>query len=766
MLLALLDAEAPPPSLAASLLALIQALEGSGALSPLADEDVAALNAAALPTAGGDEPPPLAVKLGAVTAARLSSTRVVVWPGASTLTLELSSYAPAGFASAPPPAGAAPAAAATFGSARMAANPFGAAAPAANPPTFGAASLGPTFGQAPLRDAFGQVRDEPNAGRANPGVVGDDQFVPLLDGGGGDWGIWDSDAFSDLGLTTTGDSHAMSFSGPNIPVWRFPNGPCQIHTRQAFSFEGSGDLDDDELDPDEDYPHNCADGRMKVKFSVRGNNCWGCGVVPWCDRIVNEEDESWQTVGVNGWCNEGLTHGNDLPDVNMHGRVVEIEIKNGHAFGGPQLQVCLYLDGTLESTQELEVPLEDFPTIVISGNNGTEVMFQSPQDFATMGVDPQSLPGASQMAANPFAAAPASGGLFGAAPAQPAAPFGAAPAGGGGLFGGAAPAASGGGSSAAPHLRPAAAASSAAPHLPAAAAAASSASALARPAAGGGSFGGSAPGSFGSSGFGAPAAAGFGAPASGGFGAAPVQQQPASGGLFGATPATSFAAGTSVPLAGPVPATPAGGFGFGARGTYDAATGRMVIRAPAGQTSCGAPAGVDAPTGTLGGFGAIAAADAATVALGGGFAFAQLDGPGGRPIPGTGSGFGACNAAGGFAAALLRRAGSTGGAAGRPLRQPVEPRRGGAVGDLLLRQCEQRRERRRQRQRRRRLQALSLLRAGRRGGGAPPPPPPPPKRRRRRRHGCASRCCAAAPTWAARRGRSMARCGNFTARMR
>ena len=238
--------------------------------------------------------------------------------------------------------------------------------------------------------------------------------MPLLDGGGGDWGIWDSDAFSDLGLTTTGDSHAMSFSGPNIPVWRFPNGPCQIHTRQAFSFEGSGDLDDDELDPDEDYPHNCADGRMKVKFSVRGNNCWGCGVVPWCDRIVNEEDESWQTVGVNGWCNEGLTHGNNLPDVNMHGRVVEIEIKNGHAFGGPQLQVCLYLDGTLESTQELEVPLEDFPTIVISGNNGTEVMFQSPQDFATMGVDPQSLPGASQMAANPFAAAPASGGLFGA----------------------------------------------------------------------------------------------------------------------------------------------------------------------------------------------------------------------------------------------------------------------------------------------------------------------------------------------------------------
>ena len=253
LLLALLDAEAPPPSLAASLLALIQALEGSGALSPLADEDVAALNAAALPTAGGDEPPPLAVKLGAVTKARLSSTRVVVWPGASTLTLELSSYAPAGFASAPPPAGAAPAAAATFGSARMAANPFGAAAPAANPPTFGAASLGPTFGQAPLRDAFGQVRDEPNAGRANPGVVGDDQFVPLLDGGGGDWGIWDSDAFSDLGLTTTGDSHAMSFSGPNIPVWRFPNGPCQIHTRQAFSFEGSGDLDDDELDADEDY---------------------------------------------------------------------------------------------------------------------------------------------------------------------------------------------------------------------------------------------------------------------------------------------------------------------------------------------------------------------------------------------------------------------------------------------------------------------------------------------------------------------------------
>ena len=168
---------------------------------------------------------------------------------------------------------------------------------------------------------------------------------------------------------------------------------------------------------------------------MRGNICWGCGVVPWCDRIVNEEDESWQTVGVNGWCNEGLTHGNDLPDVNMHNRVVEIEIKNGHAFGGPQLQVCLYLDGALESTQELEVPLEDFPTIVISGNNGTEVMFQSPQDFATMGVDPQSLPGASQMAANPFAAAPASGGLFGAAPAQPAAPFGAAPAGGGGLFG-------------------------------------------------------------------------------------------------------------------------------------------------------------------------------------------------------------------------------------------------------------------------------------------------------------------------------------------
>ena len=323
----------------------------------------------------------------------------------------------------------------------MARNPFGAAAPAANPPPFG----GRTPGQ-PGQSLFGQAH-EPNAGRENPGVVGDDQFVPLLDGGGGDWGIWDSDAFSDLGLTFTGyDSHAIggsfggsSFGGPNIPVWRFPNGPCQIHThtRQAFSFEGSQGLDPD--DPDEDYPGNWADGRMKVQFSVRGNNCWGCGVVPWCDRIVNEEDESWQTVGVNGWCNEGLTHGNDLPDVNMHGRIVEIEIKNGHAFGGPQLQVCLYLDGTLESTQELEVPLEDFPTIVISGNNGTEVMFQSPQDFATMGVDPQSLPGASQMAANPFAAAPASGGLFGAAPAQPAAPFGAAPAGGGGLFGGAAP---------------------------------------------------------------------------------------------------------------------------------------------------------------------------------------------------------------------------------------------------------------------------------------------------------------------------------------
>ena len=40
---------------------------------------------------------------------------------------------------------------------------------------------------------------------------------------------------------------------------------------------------------------------MKVQFSVRGNNCWGCGVVPCCDRIVNEEDESCQTVGVNGW---------------------------------------------------------------------------------------------------------------------------------------------------------------------------------------------------------------------------------------------------------------------------------------------------------------------------------------------------------------------------------------------------------------------------------------------------------------------------------
>ena len=84
----------------------------------------------------------------------------------------------------------APAAVPTFGSARMAANSFGAAAPAANPPTFGGATPGQPgqslFGQAPLRDAFGQVRDEPNANRANPGVVGDDQFVPLLDGGGGD----------------------------------------------------------------------------------------------------------------------------------------------------------------------------------------------------------------------------------------------------------------------------------------------------------------------------------------------------------------------------------------------------------------------------------------------------------------------------------------------------------------------------------------------------------------------------------------------------
>ena len=371
-------------------------------------------------------------------------------------------------------------------------------------------------------------------------------------------GHWDSDAFSDLGLTTTGDSHAMSFGGEYSGV-AVPERPRQIHTRQAFSFEGSGDLDDDELDPDEDYPHNWADGRMKVQFSVRGNNCWGCGVVPWCDRIVNEEDESWQTVGVNGWCNEGLTHGNNLPDVNMHGRVVEIEIKNGHAFGGPQLQVCLYLDGTLESTQELEVPLEDFPTIVISGNNGTEVMVQSPQDFATMGRLPRS-----QWRRCCYARPAASS----APPGRRA--FGAAPAGGGGL--GAAPAAR------RAVFGPTAASRGAAP--------APAAEALRRHRAAGGG-GGAALRRL-------PAGSAH-TPAAGGPRRRRTRAAAPAGGLFGATPATSFvppplpasalplaAASASPPAAASMPA--ASGFGFGARHVRRC-HGQDGIGAPAGQTA-------------------------------------------------------------------------------------------------------------------------------------------------------------------------------------
>ena len=101
-----------------------------------------------------------------------------------------------------------------------------------------------------------------------------------------------------------GSGRARTFS--------FPNGAICLLSTQLVTDAADGER-----------PHELIP-KLVARFRVTSNRAWGVGLV--AEREPRKLRNYWQDNGRTGWNSRGLSHGNTLPEAQMHEADVEVYV--------------------------------------------------------------------------------------------------------------------------------------------------------------------------------------------------------------------------------------------------------------------------------------------------------------------------------------------------------------------------------------------------------------------------------------------------------
>ena len=162
---------------------------------------------------------------------------------------------------------------------------------------------------------------------------------------------WDATDVESRGFRRSdidGSGRARTFS--------FPNGAICLLSTQLVTDAADGER-----------PHELVP-KLVARFRVTSNRAWGVGLV--AEREPRKLRNYWQDNGRTGWNSRGLSHGNTLPEAQMHEADVEVYVD------GVDGEIVLRVNDVEQGRQRITEPLPAH--LCINGNNGTVVTVLDP----------------------------------------------------------------------------------------------------------------------------------------------------------------------------------------------------------------------------------------------------------------------------------------------------------------------------------------------------------------------------------------------------